>query len=82
MNAPLKRETALACRRLRKFSATLYALALSTLCLGFAFALCCRGYSDDALNVSQLLMSPLAKPALNQRERCAEVPCVNESGVA
>jgi hypothetical protein len=38
MNAPLKRETALACRRLRKFSATLYALALSAFCLGFAFA--------------------------------------------
>ena len=39
-------------------------------------------YSDCALNVLQLLMSPEAKPALNQRWRCAEVPWVNESGTA
>lgn len=33
-------------------------------------------YSVAALKVSQLLMSPDAKPALNQRARCAEVPWV------
>lgn len=41
-----------------------------------------RSYKFDAANVSQLLMSPEAKPALNQRERCADVPCVKESGTA
>jgi len=32
------------------------------------------GYSVDALNVSQVLMSPVVKPVLNHRERCAELP--------
>lgn len=41
-----------------------------------------RSYSDCVLNVLQLLMSPEAKPALNQRWRWAEVPWVNESGTA
>jgi len=35
---PADAAQALACRRLRKFSAALYALALSAFCLGFAFA--------------------------------------------
>ena len=33
-----------------------------------------------AENVSQAAGSPLSRPALNQRARCSDVPCVNESG--
>ena len=32
-------------------------------------------------NVSQALISPLAYPRLNHFTRCAELPCVNDSGV-
>gem|GEM_PF-3404413 len=37
-------------------------------------------YSDLAWKVLQALTFPLSMPRLNQRTRCAELPCVNESG--
>ena len=38
-------------------------------------------HSLDSPNVSQVLISPLAYPRLNHFTRCAELPCVNDSGV-
>jgi hypothetical protein len=38
------------------------------------------GYSDAAWKVSHWRRSPLCRPRVNQRTRCSEVPCVNESG--
>src|SRR3546814_6738991 len=35
--------------------------------------------SCAAANVSQRATSPLSKPVRNQRTRCSELPCVNES---
>ena len=58
------------------------AMVVTQVHLGMRPAKADKVYSDCVLNVSQLLMSPEANPALNQRERWAEVPCVNESGVA
>src|SRR5690606_8437826 len=37
-------------------------------------------YNEVALNVSPCDKSPVSNPFLNQRIRCADVPCVNESG--
>lgn len=79
----------------RRLNVALYLVALLAFCSSatFAFVLPQLGsqarhwtprprYSVAALNVSQLLISPEAKPALNHRERCAELPWVNESGTA
>ncbi len=38
-------------------------------------------YSFAAPNVSHCSGSPESNPLLNQRTRCADVPCVNDSGV-
>src|ERR1700722_2708466 len=37
-------------------------------------------YNELADSVSQAEISPELKPFVNQRLRCSEVPCVNESG--
>src|SRR5689334_423822 len=37
-------------------------------------------HNSVALNVSPIRTSPVSNPLRNQRERCSDVPCVNESG--
>ena len=39
------------------------------------------GQGVSAEKVSQAPGSPLRNPVRNQRRRCSEVPCVNESGL-
>ena len=39
-------------------------------------------YRDAAENVSQSRGWPESSPRLNQRTRCSELPCVNDSGTA
>jgi len=36
----------------------------------------------ESLNVSPCFISPVSKPFFNQNIRCADVPCVNDSGTA
>lgn len=37
-------------------------------------------YNSSASNVFPWLRSPVSSPKRNQRARCSEVPCVNDSG--